>query len=192
MGINFRKRIKICKGVYLNLSKKGIGISAGVKGFNVSVNSKGIRRTASIPGTGIYSVKQTSWNSIKKGNKNKEDNIKNNCNNKNIIDNPLPEGVVTPKTPRKIDYLCICSILLLILGFKFILLLPVAFVMCVAVLFMAISSKEYRSALLTQIAINLYKKGYIEKSYKYCTKALKLYENESASVLKESIEASRK
>lgn len=41
MGFFARKRIKILPGVNLNLSAKGVGISAGVKGFRISTNSKG-------------------------------------------------------------------------------------------------------------------------------------------------------
>ena len=54
MGFNFRKTIKLCKGVSLNLSKNGVGLSAGVKGARVSMSPTG-RKTAtfSIPGTGI-------------------------------------------------------------------------------------------------------------------------------------------
>lgn len=60
MGINFRKRIKIAKGVYLNVGKKGVSTSFGVKGL--TVNSKG-KVTASLPGTGLsYSA---NLNSIK-------------------------------------------------------------------------------------------------------------------------------
>lgn len=53
MGFRFRKSIKICKGVRLNVSKSGIGMSAGVKGFRVSSGPRGTYATSSIPGTGI-------------------------------------------------------------------------------------------------------------------------------------------
>lgn len=58
MGLQFRKRIKICKGVNLNLSKTGVGISVGTKGARYSMHSNG-RRTATfgIPGTGLYYTK---------------------------------------------------------------------------------------------------------------------------------------
>lgn len=61
MRWNFRKSIKLCKGARLNLSKKGIGISGGFKGFRVGVGPKGVTRTVSIPGTGIYNRKTTSF-----------------------------------------------------------------------------------------------------------------------------------
>lgn len=41
MGFFFRKRFKLCKGIDLNLSKNGVGVSVGVKGFRISRNAKG-------------------------------------------------------------------------------------------------------------------------------------------------------
>ncbi|KMY53333.1 hypothetical protein AC623_04445 [Bacillus sp. FJAT-27231] len=54
MGLGFRKSFKIAPGVRINVSKRGIGVSAGVRGLRYSINSSGQRRTtASLPGTGI-------------------------------------------------------------------------------------------------------------------------------------------
>jgi hypothetical protein len=53
MAFRFSKRIKIAKGINLNLSKSGIGMSAGVKGFRVGAGPRGARVTGSIPGTGV-------------------------------------------------------------------------------------------------------------------------------------------
>ena len=66
MGLQFRKRIKICKGVNLNISKTGVGVSVGAKGARYSMHSSG-RRTATvgIPGTGLYYTKNLG-NSKKK------------------------------------------------------------------------------------------------------------------------------
>ena len=59
MGLRFRKSIKICKGMRVNLSGSGIGLSVGTRGFSYSVNSKGRSTTTiGIPGTGLsYSVR---------------------------------------------------------------------------------------------------------------------------------------
>lgn len=66
MAIRFKKSVKIMPGVKLNVSKSGIGVSAGVKGARISVNSKGrVTRTTGIPGTGISSVTTTNLNSKK-------------------------------------------------------------------------------------------------------------------------------
>lgn len=58
MGFRYRKSIRIAKGVRLNVSKSGVGVSAGVRGARYSVHSSG-RRTATvgIPGSGM------SWQS---------------------------------------------------------------------------------------------------------------------------------
>lgn len=53
MGWRMRKSVKLGSGVRLNLSRSGIGASAGIKGFRVGVGPRGGRITASIPGTGI-------------------------------------------------------------------------------------------------------------------------------------------
>lgn len=54
--MRFRKSIKIAKGVRLNVSKSGLGVSAGVRGARIGVNSRGAYTSTSIPGTGLYSV----------------------------------------------------------------------------------------------------------------------------------------
>ncbi|NSW84216.1 MAG: DUF4236 domain-containing protein [Syntrophothermus sp.] len=56
MGWRFRKSIKIAKGVRLNLSKRGLGVSVGGKGFRVGIGPRGAYTSASIPGTGLYSI----------------------------------------------------------------------------------------------------------------------------------------
>lgn len=54
MGFRLAKSVSLGKGVRLNLSKSGVGVSAGVPGLRYSVHSSG-RRTASagLPGTGL-------------------------------------------------------------------------------------------------------------------------------------------
>ncbi len=66
MGWRFRKRIKICKGVSLNINKNSVGLSVGTKGARYSINSNG-RKTATvgIPGTGLYYTESTSGNNKK-------------------------------------------------------------------------------------------------------------------------------
>ena len=61
MGIRLRKTINVGGGLKVNLSKSGIGYSIGTKGYRVTKTAKGtIRKTASIPGTGISYIKETS------------------------------------------------------------------------------------------------------------------------------------
>ena len=53
MGIRFRKRIKLLPGLWVNLSKSGASVSAGVKGFTVNSRRGKTRTTVGLPGTGI-------------------------------------------------------------------------------------------------------------------------------------------
>jgi hypothetical protein len=46
MGLGFRKSVKILPGVKLNLSRRGIGVSAGPKGAKVSAGSSSSRRVS--------------------------------------------------------------------------------------------------------------------------------------------------
>ena len=54
MGWRFRKRIKLFPGIYLNISKSGLGLNIGSKGANVSVGPNGTYVNTGIPGTGLY------------------------------------------------------------------------------------------------------------------------------------------
>ena len=66
MGMRFRRSISLGPGVRFNLSKTGVGISAGVKGARYSVHSSGRKTTtARIPGTGVYYMKQTGGHGSK-------------------------------------------------------------------------------------------------------------------------------
>jgi hypothetical protein len=50
----FRKRVKLAPGLSLNVSKKGLGLSAGPKGLKTSISAQGrITGSAGIPGSGI-------------------------------------------------------------------------------------------------------------------------------------------
>lgn len=55
MSLRLYKSIRLGKGVRINLSKTGVGISAGIPGLRYSVHSSGRTvKTAGIPGTGVY------------------------------------------------------------------------------------------------------------------------------------------
>src|ERR1700738_2840454 len=45
MGFRFRKRIRLGKGVWINLSKKGGSLSFGGRGATMNVSKKGVRDT---------------------------------------------------------------------------------------------------------------------------------------------------
>ena len=67
--MRFRKSIKICKGVRLNLSKSGISTSIGGHGISVTTGKKGTYLNTGIPGTGLYDRRKIS-SSNKKSNQN--------------------------------------------------------------------------------------------------------------------------
>ena len=57
MGLRFRKSIRLCKGLRLNIGKTGFSISAGIPGFRKTIHSSGkVTTSIGIPGTGIYYV----------------------------------------------------------------------------------------------------------------------------------------
>jgi Protein of unknown function (DUF4236) len=55
MSFRLYKRVNLGGGLHLNISKTGIGISAGIPGARYSVHSSGRTvRTLGLPGTGVY------------------------------------------------------------------------------------------------------------------------------------------
>jgi hypothetical protein len=54
MGWRFRRSVKIMPGVRLNFSNSGISTTLGGSPFSVNIGKRGVRRTLSIPGTGLY------------------------------------------------------------------------------------------------------------------------------------------
>jgi len=53
--MRYRKRIKIAKGISLNLSGSGASVTLGAKGASVNIGKKGAYLNTSIPGLGLYS-----------------------------------------------------------------------------------------------------------------------------------------
>lgn len=53
MGLRFQKRIRIFKGLTINLSKGGASLSAGVRGAKVNFSKLGTRTTVGLPGSGL-------------------------------------------------------------------------------------------------------------------------------------------
>lgn len=66
MGMRYRKSIKICNGVRVNLSKSGPSLSLGGRGCFVNINKHGVRNTVGIPGTGLS---YSSYTKLDKPNK---------------------------------------------------------------------------------------------------------------------------
>lgn len=79
MGLNFRKSVKIAKGVKLNIGKKSASVSVGGKYAGASFNPKsGARVRASIPGTGISYTKSLKGIGKKSGTKKKSNSTSKN------------------------------------------------------------------------------------------------------------------
>ena len=53
MGFRFRKRIRIFKGLTLNLSKSGTSWTVGGPGASVNVRGENVTGTVGSPGTGL-------------------------------------------------------------------------------------------------------------------------------------------
>lgn len=56
--MRFRKSIRLCKGVKLNLSKSGVSVSTGIRGLSLTTSKQGMWLNTSIPGTGLYDRKK--------------------------------------------------------------------------------------------------------------------------------------
>ena len=82
--MRFRKRVKIAKGLNLNLSKSGLSLSAGGKGLSTTVGTKGAYVNYGIPGTGIYDRKKLSISSKNKNRKKLSISSKNENNRQNV------------------------------------------------------------------------------------------------------------
>src|SRR5699024_5336206 len=66
MALRFRKSFKIGKGLRLNVSKRGVGMSAGKNGLRKSIHSTGSSTSSiGIPGTGLSYRKQSSLKKAK-------------------------------------------------------------------------------------------------------------------------------
>lgn len=54
MGFRFFRRLHICPGLSVNLSRSGPSFSVGVRGAHVTVGRRGVTRTIGLPGTGLF------------------------------------------------------------------------------------------------------------------------------------------
>ena len=53
MGFRFRKRLRIFKGAWINLSKSGASLSVGRRGAVVNISQKGHQESVGLPGSGL-------------------------------------------------------------------------------------------------------------------------------------------
>jgi hypothetical protein len=54
VGLRFYRRVHLCPGLSVNLSRSGPSLSLGVRGAHVTVGRRGMTKTVGIPGTGIF------------------------------------------------------------------------------------------------------------------------------------------
>jgi len=66
MGLYYRKRVKLFKGLNVNFSKSGPSISIGPRGAKLNFSKRGVYASASIPGTGIYMRQKIAGRKINK------------------------------------------------------------------------------------------------------------------------------
>jgi hypothetical protein len=64
MPLRFQRRIRISRGISLNLNKKSVSASFGRRGAHFTVGPKGRRTTLGLPGTGLY---YTIYQKVKPG-----------------------------------------------------------------------------------------------------------------------------
>lgn len=53
MDWRFFKRVRLFPGLWLNLSRRGVSVSAGARGLRATVGKRGTRVTTGLPGTGL-------------------------------------------------------------------------------------------------------------------------------------------
>lgn len=92
MPSRFHRSFSLIPGIRINLSKSGLGASFGPRGLKYSIGPRGTRKTASIPGTGLSFIEQSS----KK-------------------DQTMPTPDIDPETARKNKKSCLWLALILIL-----------------------------------------------------------------------------
>jgi hypothetical protein len=70
MGWRFRRSVKILPGVRLNFSNSGVSTTLGGSPLSVNIGKRGIKRTVSIPGTGLYHTAEVGVGSQSANNSN--------------------------------------------------------------------------------------------------------------------------
>jgi hypothetical protein len=60
MPLRFQKRLRLGKGLWINLGKSGASLSAGRRGATVNLGRRGVQGTLGIPGSGL-SWRERLW-----------------------------------------------------------------------------------------------------------------------------------
>jgi hypothetical protein len=54
MGLRFYRRVHLCPGLSVNLSRSGPSLTMGVRGAHVTLGRGRVTKTVGLPGTGIF------------------------------------------------------------------------------------------------------------------------------------------
>ena len=68
MALQIRKRVKLAKGMCLDLSQSDVSMSVGTKGTRMTIGNRGVTESVGLPGTGISYRKHQSWKATCYGN----------------------------------------------------------------------------------------------------------------------------
>lgn len=109
MGIRFRKSFKLPGGFRANFSKAGVGCSWGTKGFRITKTADGkMRKTYSIPRTGISYVKESKKKPTPKKRSNKKE--------RSSMTFPNLSSRSPQKKRRKWPYALLALLLIIVIG----------------------------------------------------------------------------
>lgn len=185
MGLRFNRRVKICKGVTLNLGKKGASVSVGTRGARMTFGKNGTRTTLGIPGTGLS---YTDYQPRKKKKKLRNQNsLKNDYESikatgkeiKTTIDKKIDRFETEAKSLKDTTLLKEYKVFLTLMfsGFACVILglFKVQFDLIAMLLLVCglIYILVNRQVLQCQYAIYYYNYNRFDKSLKYCNKILK-------------------
>mgnify|MGYP001433750354 CR=1 FL=1 len=53
MPLRFQKRLRLGRGLWINLSKSGASVSAGRRGATLNAGRRGVHGTVGVPGSGL-------------------------------------------------------------------------------------------------------------------------------------------
>ena len=63
MGLRFYRRVHLCPGLSVNLSRSGPSLTMGVRGAHLTVGPAGVTKTVGLPGTGLFYTSRQGFHS---------------------------------------------------------------------------------------------------------------------------------
>ena len=111
MGFRFRKSVSLGP-MRLNLSKSGIGMSAGVPGARIGINRRGTYGSVGIPGTRIHSTSHLS-NPKSRGS---SDTSRSTTAMASVHDTTVPSRLIKTKTRSALFWIGLVDLILLVIN----------------------------------------------------------------------------